>query len=833
MKEMTNPIFLRWQESINLTAEVLNSNVFIFSLEENHKFSLSVSSYQSVETLHAISLQKLQAQLINFINNNELSTTINSVTQINLLGKDYFLHAKTISDVDNLGVALLVSISDIKVVNKSSCAVLTLAAENLTLIYSEENRKPIQEADSLTSPLQIPDAINLQNFINAFDEHIWIKNLSGQYVVCNESVDLAWNKSHSDIIGKYDDELFGSETAETFKDGDYRAIKANKPIVVGECERIDHQQNSHWLETIKAPLLDKDNDLVGVIGITRNIGRHKETQTQLMLAESVFENTVEGVLVTDRDGEITEVNTAFVNITGFSREEAVGKNPRILNSGKHDNLFFSQMWNTLLVKGKWHGEIWNKRKSGEIFPQLVTINAVYGQKDEINFFVAVFADISEQKITEEKLANLSYYDPLTQLPNRVLFRSKLQQQVDRAFKQQTQLAVVFFDIDFFKHINDSLGHNIGDKLLMEVGRRLSELKSEQCLVGRLSSDEFVILLTDLSQNDLFISQINQIKASIEQPFKLEDKPLIRITLSMGVSVFPSDSLNSEHLLQNTDTALHIAKQSGRNNVTYYDSAMTMNSVEHVKIQSALHEAIQENQFHLVYQPKLSLITGKLVGLETLIRWEHPVYGLISPAEFIPIAEKTGLIHEIGQQVLIMACKQGKQWLDDGYRFGHLAVNVASLQFQRTNFIDNVELILTETNFPAELLELEMTESCMMYEPERVISDLKRLGDLGIQLSVDDFGTGYSSLSYLKKLPINVLKIDQSFVADIPFDSNNTAIARAIIVLGHALKLTVIAEGVETKEQATFLLENGCDQAQGYYFSKPQLATSLTAQLPNR
>ncbi|PMG73054.1 hypothetical protein BCU84_19315 [Shewanella sp. 10N.286.51.B7] len=817
MQNMMNLISQRWQYNIDLTAEALNTNIYIYSLNEAGELGLSLSSKNQQSTPDP----NLQALIFDHVNQAYTSHKQLLVVQFVYGQHAYYFRLKVITGSHHRPIGYLVTELNSETPKASDDAFLSLCVENISLVYAEETSRV----------LHAPESINLQNFINSFQEHIWVKNLQGQYVICNESVGLGWNKSRSEIIGKNDEQLFDSATAKSFKQGDSQAISAKEPIVVAECERIDQHNNRHWLETIKAPLMDGCDDLVGVIGITRNIGRHKEAQTQLMLAESVFENTVEGVLVTDRDGNITEVNAAFSKITGFSREEAIGQNPRILNSGKHDDLFFSQMWNTLLVKGKWHGEIFNKRKSGEVFPQSVTINAVYSQKDQINFFVAVFTDISAQKRNEEMLVNLSYYDSLTQLPNRVLFRSNLQQQVERAFKQQTQLAVVFFDIDFFKHINDSLGHDVGDQLLVEVGKRLSELSCEQCIVGRLSSDEFVLLLTDITQNEMVTSYINKIKTLIEQPFKFDDNPSIRVTLSMGVSVFPHDSLNSEHLLQNTDTALHMAKQSGRNNITFYDSTMTMNSAEHFKIQSALHEAIQDNQFHLVYQPKLSLVTGKLVGLESLIRWQHPEYGLISPAEFIPIAEKTGLIHEIGLQVLTMACKQGVNWLNAGYRFGHLAVNVASLQFQRTSFIDNVERILSETGFPADLLELEMTESCMMYEPDRVISDLKRLGNLGIQLSVDDFGTGYSSLNYLKKLPINVLKIDQSFVSDIPFDSNNTAIAKAIIVLGHALKLTVIAEGVETKEQAAFLLENGCDQAQGYYFSKPQSAKALTSQLP--
>ncbi|PMG50902.1 GGDEF domain-containing phosphodiesterase [Shewanella sp. 10N.286.52.B9] len=814
----TQNIKAYWQKTLDITAKALSTDVCAFLLDAQQMMRY-VACNEEIIDRDLRELQQITTPVINNIPLSELAT--NQVISITHKQKQYSIHLQPLVDDYGIQLGCFCAIYS-KLLSKD----FNLALINLTVDSLEHS------LSKLHSQQEQYQSINLQNFIDAFSEHIWVKDLDGKYIVCNQSIEKAWNKKTGQIVGKMDHDLFDVETTKLFIETDNSAILARKPIVVSECEGTDPNNNRHWLETVKAPLIDNTNTIQGVIGITRNIGRHRQNEKQLLLAESVVENTIDGVLVTDRDGNITEVNSAFSNITGFEREEAIGKNPRILNSGKHDTEFFAKMWNTLLVKGKWHGEIWNKRKKGDIFLQAATINAVYGQDDTINFFVAVFSDISKQKINEEKLENLAYYDNLTQLPNRILLRSNLQVQVEHAATKQSQLAVIMFDIDFFKHINDSLGHEVGDKLLVEVGRRLSNISHDHCTVGRLSSDEFVLVLNDITQGDMVASRVNHIKSLIEQPFRFDDSSLIRITLSMGVSVFPHDSVNSENLLQNADTALHIAKQSGRNTVTFYDSAMTMNSVAHLKIQNALHEAIQEQHFHLVYQPKLSLSSGQLVGLEALIRWEHREYGFISPAEFIPIAEKTGLIHEIGLVVLRMACLQGKQWLDNGYHFGRIAVNVASIQFQRSNFIDNVAMILQETGMPASCLELEMTESCMMYEPEKVISDLKRLGDMGIQLSVDDFGTGYSSLSYLKKLPINVLKIDQSFVCDIPFDSHNTAIAKAIIVLGHALNLDIIAEGVETKEQAAFLLENGCDQAQGYYFSRPQLASTLTPLLTN-
>ncbi|WP_144209005.1 putative bifunctional diguanylate cyclase/phosphodiesterase [Shewanella donghaensis] len=806
-----------WQKTVDITATTLNAVVCTYLINDDAEILFVVSG--QIDKDVALEFQP------------SIYSTLQEITLVDLAQYETIIRADFVDGYSLIINPLFTQTKQLQgcvccVVPKSEINNIDFNVLDLAVDSLQNSLASLSATHQNQSVDDVHNVINLQNFINAFSEHIWIKDADGQYIICNRSVESAWNKTANQIVGKFDDDLFDHKTAELFRSSDIDAQVADKPIIVEECEDIDKLNNCRWLETIKAPLRDVNDNLVGTIGITRNIGRNKLAETQLLLAESVFENTIEGVLVTNRDGVITEVNRAFSTITGYSREEAVGQNPRLLNSGKHDTEFFTKMWNTLTVKGKFHGEIWNKRKSGDIFPQLVTINAVYGQDDRINYFVAVFADISNEKQNEQKLENLANYDSLTQLPNRLLLRSHLQKQADKALINQTLLAAIFFDIDFFKHINDSLGHEIGDQLLVEVGVRLSKLSGENCKVARLSSDEFVILLSDVTQYQKLSKRVEHIKAIIEQPFKFGDHPLIRMTISVGVSVFPIDSHNTENIAQNADTALHIAKQSGRNTITFYDSTMTTNSLEHLRIQNALHEAIQEQHFHLVYQPKLSLVTGKLVGLESLIRWDHRDYGFISPADFIPIAEKTGLIHQIGLMVLRMACLQGKEWLDRGHHFGRIAVNVASLQFQRSNFIDNVESILAEVGFPADRLELEMTESCMMYEPEKVIRDLKRLGNMGIQLSVDDFGTGYSSLSYLKKLPINILKIDQSFVTDIPFDNHNTAIAKAIIVLGHALNLKIIAEGVETKEQANFLLENGCDQAQGYYYSKPQLPVDL-------
>ncbi|WP_445776569.1 sensor domain-containing protein [Shewanella sp.] len=680
-------------------------------------------------------------------------------------------------------------------------------------------------------PENVIHSVDVQAFINAFDEHIWIKNTDGIYIGCNKSVERAWRKSADQIVGKSDFDLFDPRTATLFIEGDKLAIDTGAAVVVSECEEVDLNSNKVWLETIKAPVYDPQGQLTGVIGMTRNIAKHKEAQEQLMLAANVFQNAVEGVVITDTYGNITEINQAFTDITGYSREEVLGQNPRILSSGRHPKSFFERLWNTLLVQGKWHGEIWNRRKHGAIFPQAITISAVFDKQNIIQYYVAVFADISAQKQNEEKLKNLAYFDPLTQLPNRMQFMSLLEQELIHSNRAKKQLAILFLDIDFFKHINDSLGHVIGDEILVELAKRLSYALSDFDVLARLSGDEFVVMLPSIMGTDSVTSSVDRIRSVFERPFILDNAQSVRLTASIGVAIYPSDGDDHDSLLRNADAAMHRAKLDGRNNYAFYTESMTKQAVAQLKLQTALHQAIANDDFYLVYQPKLKLDDLTPYGFEALIRWHDPILGDISPGEFIPLAEKIGLIWGIGLWVLKTACLQGVEWLTQGKYFDRISVNVASLQIQRSDFVEQVRLILLETGLPAKHLELEVTESCMMHDPDAIIRDLKLLGAMGIALSIDDFGTGYSSLNYLKKLPIDKLKIDQSFVRDIPHDSNNTAIAKAVIALGHALNLQIIAEGVETQAQADFLRVNGCDLAQGYLYSKPRLPEALADFLP--
>ena len=705
-------------------------------------------------------------------------------------------------------------------------SLITLCIKNIELELSEIYREHQQKNTQERGPIASLDKVNLQLFIDSLREHIWIKDTSGRYRVCNQSVERAWGKTNDEIINKTDNELFVADLAEKFIQADHDAVNKGIQIIAGECRGQASEVDKYWLETSKVPLLGDSGELLGVIGISRNISQHKAVEEELELTGRVFENSVEGVMITDRKGEILETYGAFSEITGYSKEEVVGKNPRMFSSGRHDRAFFTELWSGLIHKGKWHGEIWNRRKNGAVFPQMLTVSAMFGEDGEVRYFVAVFADISVQKKSEAELAYQAYHDPLTQLPNRMALISLIDQDIRHAEIQHKQLATVFIDVDLFKHINDSFGHLAGDKVLVELARRLTCQKRSEDTLARIGGDVFVMLLSRVGGDQELTLALSKLRQVFEQPFLIDGKEPIRLTASMGISVFPHDGKDSYTLLRNADAAKHRAKQDGPNSYAFYTESLTQESIKHLTLQTALHDALEQQNFHLVYQPKLDFVTMKTTGFEALLRWCDPVLGNVSPAQFIPIAEKIGLINEIGSWVLKEACQQGVKWISQGKKFGRIAVNVAGQQLKRASFVDDVERILNETGLPAKALELEVTESFMMSDPEAAISNLHRLGEMGIELSVDDFGTGYSSLSYLTKLPIHKLKIDQSFVKNLPQDLNNSAIAKAVIALGQALNLKVIAEGVENEAQAAFLRDNGCNEAQGYLYSKPMLPEAL-------
>ena len=563
--------------------------------------------------------------------------------------------------------------------------------------------------------------------------------------------------------------------------------------------------------------------------LVRDISERLLSEERMRLSATVFESTREGVMITDSDGFITAVNTAFSEITGYLESEVIGKNPRILSSGKHDELFYKEMWRAITTVGYWRGEVWNRRKNGEVYPEWETISTVRDEQGRLTNYVAVFSDISDIKESEYQLEYLAHHDPLTELPNRLLFTARLEHGLERARRDKRSLAVLFIDLDLFKHINDSLGHPVGDDLLKKVAERLKQQLRDEDTVARLGGDEFTVLLEDLSDPQQAGNVALKLVECLSRPYPIDNHDL-HVTASIGISVYPSDGDTVERLLRNADAAMYQAKARGRNGYQYYTEEMTSVAVRRVLLENSLRQALQLEQFVVYYQPKFCLNKGRLIGTEALVRWRHPEMGLVPPDSFIPLAEDTGLIVSIGAWVLETACHQLRAWQQAGIEAGTVAVNLSGEQLKRGDLVATVKQALQLSGIDASSLELEITEGFIMDQAEQAIAVLSELRALGVTLSIDDFGTGYSSLSYLKKLPINNLKIDRSFVRDIPEDANDEAIARAIIALAGNLQLDVVAEGIETREQIEFLRREGCRKGQGYLFSPPLSADDLTDKL---
>lgn len=577
---------------------------------------------------------------------------------------------------------------------------------------------------------------------------------------------------------------------------------------------------------------DENGRPVRSVGTVQDVTEQEEVQERLRLVAGVFEHTADAVLISQVDGTIVDVNPAFSRILGYEREEVLGGNPRLWKSERHEREFYLGMWQALKENGYWRGEIWNRRKDGDVFPALETISSIRDSLGQVTHYVAVMTDITNLKQSQHQLEYLAHHDPLTGLPNRLLFNERLGQALLRAERHGSMLAVLFLDIDRFKHINDSLGHPFGDSLLQEVGLRLQSLLRQEDTVARLGGDEFVLLMEELARPEDAATLADKVKGLFARPFDLLERS-VRVTASIGISLYPRDGTDIDTLLRNADAAMYRAKEDGRNGYCFYTEELTQEALDRVVMEHALSQALEGDEFFLVYQPQLDLKTGRVLGAEALLRWRHPEKGIVPPATFIPLAEDSGLILDIGHWVLRTACAQCRTWLDAGLDIGRMAVNVAGPQIQRGGLPEEVQMVLRETGLPAERLELEVTEGFVMGHAEFCIRQLDELRSCGVELSVDDFGTGYSSLSYLKRLPIGKLKIDRSFVRDLPANPDDLAIARAVIALGGSLGLEVIAEGVETAEQAQCLQASGCSQVQGFLYARPMPAPEFESWLRAR
>jgi diguanylate cyclase (GGDEF)-like protein/PAS domain S-box-containing protein len=586
-----------------------------------------------------------------------------------------------------------------------------------------------------------------------------------------------------------------------------------------DLELVRHDGQTLPVRLSGSRIRDDHDRIVGSILLLRDDSHRKRMEENLRQAAAVYASTSEGVLITNASRIIEDCNEACTHITGYTLAELIGRTPAILKSGRQDEDFYRALWQSLSESGVWQGELWNRRKNGEIYPQWMTIRTVRNSHDEITHYVAVYADISRIRQSEEQLAFIAQHDILTGLPNRVVFQAHLEHAILRAQRETCESAVLLLDLDRFKHINDTLGHPVGDRLLVAVAERLKQLMRGPDVLARLGGDEFGVILEELCDDTRDPGVVAQkMLAALTQPFDVAGQQF-GVSASIGIGVYPRDGSEVSTLMRNAEMAMYRAKEQGRNGVQFFDPAMTTASVERFTLENQLHQALERREFEVHYQPLLCLSTGRIVSTEALVRWRHPTAGLIPPLKFIPLAEESGLIESLGLWVLKEACRQTQSWQEAGATGLNVAVNLSARQF-RPGLVESVAEVLRETGFPAECLELEITESVIMEAAEESVRILDALKTLGVKIAIDDFGTGYSSLSYLKRFPVDKLKIDSSFIADIPRDPHDIALVKAVIGLAGNFALRVTAEGVETLEQQRFLENCGCHTAQGYYISAP-------------
>lgn len=633
------------------------------------------------------------------------------------------------------------------------------------------------------------------------------------------------NEPFADILQDTADAIVGTDI-KRFQDRAIlatlrQALKGRKVTYEGEY-RPSARDDSIWIDMTCGPSRDGSDKIVGGIAIIRDITEHKQAEELLRISAIAFESQA-AMIVTSPEGVILRVNRAFTTLTGFTPEEALGQTPQILKSGRHDKGFFEDMWRILRQTRQWQGEIWNRRKSGLIVAEWLTIAAVVAPDGRVSHYVGTFSNITENKDAVAEIHRLAYYDPLTQLPNRRLLHDRLSQELAAGARRGLYGAIMFLDLDNFKMLNDTRGHEAGDQLLVEVARRLRATVRECDIVGRLGGDEFLVLLTDLNADaEVAALQTKQVGEklleALAHPYDVQGY-LFHCSASVGIRLYRDQEL-AEELLRHADLAMYQAKMAGRNTVRFFDPSMQAMANAHANTENELRRALEQNQFKLYFQPQIYR-NAEVVGAEVLLRWEHPERGLLAPAEFIALAERSRLILPIGRSVLEQACVQLKQWMETqpSRRF-RLAVNVSAREFRSVDFVENVLKTLSSNGIDAETLEFELTERLVLENISDTVQKMCELRARGVRFSLDDFGTGHSSFSYLTQLPFDQLKIDRSFVRNIGVQSSDGVIVQTIIGMAHNLGLAVIAEGVETEAQRVFLEQNGCHACQGFLFSKP-------------
>ncbi len=647
---------------------------------------------------------------------------------------------------------------------------------------------------------------------------------AGRVKYWNRASEIIYGWTAAEALGRTLDQLIFSRAECAGFTADLEKI-AKSAEVCGPFEMKTRNRDGdiRWIEATVFSIPGESHDELIFVRIDVDITRRKQAEQELQISATAFE-AQEGMMICDADNVILKVNPAFTRITGYKAEEVVGERPNILSSGRHNARFYADMWSAIHQTGIWKGEIWNRRKSGEIYPEFLNISAVRDGAGGVINYVCSFSDITQQKAAEEEINTLNFYDPLTQLPNRRLLQERIRLAMAASVRRARYGALLFIDLDDFKSLNDTLGHDVGDLLLKQVAQRLLSSVRDGDTVARLGGDEFVVMLEELSAKEIEAAEQAEISgakilARLNQPYQLGEQEYIS-TPSIGASLFLGHQKSTDELMRQADIAMYQAKSSGRNAMRFFDPKMQEAINARVSLEGEMRRALEKRQFELYYQIQVD-DKGRSLGAEALIRWAHPEMGMVSPAQFIPMAEETGLIIPIGLWVLESACAQLKRWAAcAATRELVLSINVSALQFRQDDFAAQVVSAAARHGISPAQLKLELTESVLQDSIEKTIVTMNELNETGVRFSLDDFGTGYSSLQYLKRLPLDQLKIDQSFVRDIASDPSDKAIVGTIITMAHSLNLDVIAEGVETEEQRRLLLEMGCLHYQGYLFGRP-------------
>lgn len=664
------------------------------------------------------------------------------------------------------------------------------------------------------------------------DAVITVDPESRTILTCNPAVETMFGYAPRELIGSPTETFFADQATYEQLGADYARILENGGVYRRKLALPHKNGHSVSVELTISALSETRGWREGIVASFRDVTQQDKAEERARLAESVVQNTVEGVMITDLERRIIEVNPAFERLTGYKSSEVIGKKPDFLRSGRHDAAFYQRIRDDLTTKGFWQGEIWHRRKSGELFPSMASSAVLRDDEGNITHYSGIFTDISHHKHVQDRLEYLTRYDTLTGLPNRASFEELIEEAVQRSGSDQPRAAVLFLDIDHFKTVNETLGHAAGDQLLRDVAHRLSQSLKPSDELARLGGDEFGIIARGLSDPRDATALSKSLLDQFQKPFQLEGREIYG-SASIGISLVPEDGVDARNLMKNADSALFRAKEQGRNNYEFFSREMNVKAFETLVMVNSLRHALDRDQFELHYQPRMSASDGRIVGAEALLRWNHPDLGLTMPNKFIGLAEQTGLIGALGDWVMHSALSTLAGWRDGGLPPIQVSVNLSAREFAAPDLAANLKKLLGELRLDSSLVELEITESMLMSDPRRVEDTLRKLQANGVSVVIDDFGTGYSSLNYLKHFPISGLKIDQSFVRGIPGNPDDTAITRAIIAIAQSLNLRLIAEGVETEEQAEYLRQHGCHELQGFLFSPAVTADAFKELLVRR